>query len=115
MIFPRNRTSSFPRKQLSRLHLRRQLMKTRALKIMDPTKLMVTGSNQKRLMRSQMKRKEMSLRLTLIVAMLRIYQRIQALSIHHPVPPPNLVKLVRPNNLPMILKVCLKLRLVVQN
>jgi hypothetical protein len=90
-------------------------MKARALKTMDPSKLMVTGSNQKRPMRSQMKRKEMGLRLALIVAMLRIYQRILALSIHYPVLPPNLVKLVRPKNLPMILKVCLKPRLVVQN
>jgi hypothetical protein len=50
-------------------------MKARALKTMDPTQLMVTGSNQKRSMRSQMKRKEMGLRLALIVAMLRIYQQ----------------------------------------
>jgi hypothetical protein len=90
-------------------------MKRRALEVMAPTTMMVLGSSQKNLMRRQTKRKEMSLKLALIVAMLRIYKRIQALSIHHPVLPINLVKLVRPKNLPMILKVCLKLRLGVQN
>jgi hypothetical protein len=90
-------------------------MKARALKTMDPTELIMTGSNQKRPMKSQMKRKEMGLRLALIVTMLRIYQRFQALSKHYPVLPPNLDKPVRPTSQTMILKVCLKLRLVVQN
>jgi hypothetical protein len=90
-------------------------MKRRALEVMAPTTMMVLGSSQKNLMRRQTKRKEMSLKLALIVAMLRIYKRIQSLSIHQPVLPINLVKLVRPKNLPMILKVCLKLRLGVQN
>jgi hypothetical protein len=49
-------------------------MKTRALKMMDPTKLMVTGSNQKRSMRRQEKGKEMGLRLALITTMVRICQ-----------------------------------------
>jgi hypothetical protein len=71
---PKHRKNQVQRRYHSHLQTKTKLMKTRALKIMDPTKLMVTGSNQKRLMRSQMKRKEMSLRLTLIVAMLRIYQ-----------------------------------------
>jgi hypothetical protein len=90
-------------------------MNMRALEVMDPTKMMVLGSNQKKLMRRQTERKETGLRLVLIVAMLRIYTRIQALSIHHPVLPPDLVKLVRLKKLPMILKASLKLRLVVQN
>jgi hypothetical protein len=45
-------------------------MKIRALKIMNPTRLMVIGSNQKRLMIKKTKRNKMGLTLKLGVSIL---------------------------------------------
>jgi hypothetical protein len=55
-------------------------MKTRTMKVMDPTKLIVIGSSQKRLMRRKMKKKEMGLSLILRVTILRIYKWTHVLS-----------------------------------
>jgi hypothetical protein len=72
---PKHMNNKAQRRYHSLLQIKIKLMKTRALKMMDPTKLMVRGSNQKRPMRRQEKGKEMCLRLALITAMLRICQR----------------------------------------
>jgi hypothetical protein len=117
-----NRKRRLPKQKISKvqkgyhylLQITIKLMKTRALEMMGLTRLMATGSKRKRPMRSQMKRMEMSLRSVLIVVMLRFYQQFQASTTHYPTLPPNLDKPVRPKNLPMTLKVFLKLRLVVQ-
>jgi hypothetical protein len=81
---------------------------------MEPMKLMVIGSSQKRLMKRKMK-KEMGQNLILRVTILRIYKWTQVLFTQNLAFPPNLLKLIRLKNLLMILKASLKLRLVVQN
>jgi hypothetical protein len=75
-------------------------------------KLMMKRSNQETPMKDQMKEKV--LKWVLMVTVLKFCQPIQASTTLSPVPPPNLDKPVRHKNLSMILKACLKLRLVVQ-
>jgi hypothetical protein len=114
MIFLRNKTSNFQRKQLLRPRSRKKLMKTRALKIMNPTRLMVIGSNQKRLMKKRTKRNKMGPTLKLEVSIPMTLTWTQASLNPSLVFLPNQLKLVRPKKLRKIQRVSLKLRLVAQ-
>jgi hypothetical protein len=97
-----NRKRILPMNITSKIHRRRQ----------TKIELMMKRSNQETPMKDQ--KKEKVLTWVLMVIVLRFCQPIQASTTLSPVLPPNLDKPVRPKNLSMILKACLKLRLVVQ-
>jgi hypothetical protein len=105
---PKNTTSKVQKRYQTKI----KLMKLRALKMMVPTRLMMKRSNQETPMKDQMKEKV--LKWVMMVIVLNFCQPIQASTTLTLVPPPNPDKLVRHKNLCMILKACLKLRLVVQ-
>jgi hypothetical protein len=109
---PQSKICKILKRHCSLLQTKTKLMKTRALKMMDPTRLMVKRSNQRTTMRGQMKEK--GLRRILVVLIPKFWQPFQASTILFPAPPPNLDKPVRHKNVCMILKACLKLRLVAQ-
>jgi hypothetical protein len=109
---PQSKINKVLKRHCSLLQTRTKLMKSRALKMMDPIRLMMKRSDQRTTMEGQMK--ENGLKWILVVVIPRFCQPFQASTILFPVIPPNLDKPVRHKNLSMILKICLKLRLVAQ-